>query len=347
MQADPFVDGVTSTQGYNRYSYVHNNPLKYTDPSGYCADFFSCIFEAIVFIFELVVQSYGFEGFAQAVYTIANIAYAADGIFGVISGSSSSAFGNQTFGQQVNTQLEQWGLQGEGGFARAGNSSPTPTADMTVGATYSDVTGGKFVNGGDTFSFGLAQDPNIAGGRAAEIAMDVAGIFDPSPTIDIINGTILIEKGDRVGGILTYAGVIPIFGDIVGKGGKWLYRAGKEGFRKLKKKYAAKATKEGQKALPAPKTTKPKGNVNGAPENGTIFVDSKGNAIPTPPGGRITGSPDGRFIQARDANGNPTGVRIDGGHSPKTHNDPRALGPHGHVPGVKNADGTPWLPINQ
>jgi RHS repeat-associated protein len=35
LQADPFIDGVTNTQGYNRYSYVGNNPLSYTDPSGY------------------------------------------------------------------------------------------------------------------------------------------------------------------------------------------------------------------------------------------------------------------------------------------------------------------------
>ncbi|WKD51047.1 RHS repeat domain-containing protein [Microbulbifer spongiae] len=35
LQADPFIDGVTNTQGYNRYSYVHNNPLKYIDPTGY------------------------------------------------------------------------------------------------------------------------------------------------------------------------------------------------------------------------------------------------------------------------------------------------------------------------
>ena len=37
LQADPRVDGVTNTQGYNRYSYVHNNPLNATDPSGYNA----------------------------------------------------------------------------------------------------------------------------------------------------------------------------------------------------------------------------------------------------------------------------------------------------------------------
>ncbi|MCC7363282.1 MAG: hypothetical protein IT303_02835 [Dehalococcoidia bacterium] len=98
------------------------------------------------------------------------------------------------------------------------------------------------------------------------------------------------------------------------------------------------------KALPAPRV---RGNPNPIGEHGTFHVDPKGNVVPTPPGGRITGSPDGRFIQARDAAGNPTGVRIDGPHRPATHPDPRAQQPHGHVPGVTNPDGTPWLPINQ
>ncbi|MDO9519379.1 MAG: RHS repeat-associated core domain-containing protein [Pseudohongiella sp.] len=35
LSADPFVPSPLRSQAYNRYSYVYNNPLRYTDPSGY------------------------------------------------------------------------------------------------------------------------------------------------------------------------------------------------------------------------------------------------------------------------------------------------------------------------
>lgn len=35
LQADPFIQAPKNSQSYNRYSYVLNNPLSLTDPSGY------------------------------------------------------------------------------------------------------------------------------------------------------------------------------------------------------------------------------------------------------------------------------------------------------------------------
>lgn len=35
VTSDPFIGGLTNLQSYNRYSYVNNNPLMYSDPSGY------------------------------------------------------------------------------------------------------------------------------------------------------------------------------------------------------------------------------------------------------------------------------------------------------------------------
>ncbi|MGB5740596.1 MAG: RHS repeat-associated core domain-containing protein [Woeseia sp.] len=55
MSADPFIPNAGNTQSFNRYSYVRNNPLTRTDPSGFvdvvpCADTFSC---AVTFMVSL------------------------------------------------------------------------------------------------------------------------------------------------------------------------------------------------------------------------------------------------------------------------------------------------------
>jgi hypothetical protein len=38
LSADPIIHSVDNTQNFNRYSYVWNNPLSYTDSSGYDPD---------------------------------------------------------------------------------------------------------------------------------------------------------------------------------------------------------------------------------------------------------------------------------------------------------------------
>lgn len=38
LQTDNYVRDPGNTQNYNRYGYVLNNPLKYTDPSGWLTE---------------------------------------------------------------------------------------------------------------------------------------------------------------------------------------------------------------------------------------------------------------------------------------------------------------------
>ncbi len=35
MQADPIIQAPLDSQSYNRFAYVRNNPMSYTDPSGF------------------------------------------------------------------------------------------------------------------------------------------------------------------------------------------------------------------------------------------------------------------------------------------------------------------------
>ncbi len=123
---------------------------------------------------------------------------------------------------------------------------------------------------------------------------------------------------------------------------------------------AVAATYFGMKALsnwlhkdapaPAPATETGTGNTNphaGPVDKPVIVVDPHGNAIPVAAGQQIQGNKSGTYVQVKDKDGNPTGTRIDGGHKPSGHPDPRAQEPHAHVPDKTNADGTPWLPIKK
>jgi RHS repeat-associated protein len=55
---DPMTESPFSTQGWNRYSYVGNSPLNFTDPSGYC--FLGCFWKPIFkAIGNFLKQSWG------------------------------------------------------------------------------------------------------------------------------------------------------------------------------------------------------------------------------------------------------------------------------------------------
>ncbi len=57
LSADPFVQDRTNLQALNRYSYVQNNPLSYTDPSGYFLKKLKKAFKKAFKAFRKVVRS--------------------------------------------------------------------------------------------------------------------------------------------------------------------------------------------------------------------------------------------------------------------------------------------------
>jgi RHS repeat-associated protein len=57
---------------------------------------------------------------------------------------------------------------------------------------------------------------------AAEVALDVAGIFDPTPASDLASAGLAWSRGDKWGAAASALGVVPILGDALGKGFKIL-----------------------------------------------------------------------------------------------------------------------------
>ena len=178
LQADPFIQAASNTQSYNRYSYVMNNPLNATDPSGYFSlrEFVGVIVAVGLCIYAqcsgateaLTWAGIGAAaGAAQAAADGGNILLGAfTGFFagglGAIGGwggfLASGAFG----GAMTYAMGGKFGH----GFISAGLGSLIPTtknfmADLAirsvVGGTVSEITGGKFANGAATAAFSYAM----------------------------------------------------------------------------------------------------------------------------------------------------------------------------------------------
>jgi len=210
LQADPFVQDPKNSQSLNRYSYVLNNPLSYTDPSGYFS--FSrfvkkwgrMIVASVATYFTAGLASGWAVGWGFAAGTVGNaaIAGAVAGFVGggILTGTLKGAFYGGLTGAALGgigasglnraakslasgiTSELQGGKFGHGflsagmGFWSGLKFGGPPEfgeflASSIAGGTISEVTGGKFANG--AVSAGLAY---VVASAARSVPRDPASI---------------------------------------------------------------------------------------------------------------------------------------------------------------------------
>lgn len=194
LQADPYIQAATDTQSYNRYTYVRNNPLNATDPSGY---FWNFVIAAVV---SYAAGDYAKRhniGWLASVATIAGCAtmnaavcggasfgstYGATGNLGLafvagVAGAAMSGMPVATMAEKATRVLAGSMLAGGAGLISggefghgvisAGIGSMTGyifgdglegfAAATIVGGTMTEMTGGKFANGAATAAFSYAM----------------------------------------------------------------------------------------------------------------------------------------------------------------------------------------------
>ena len=188
LSADPHIQYPLNLQSHNRYSYVLNNPLSYTDPSGF---FLSKLFKKIARIIKRVVSKIVsavkdfIKKYGRTIAAIA-IAYYTPAGFEMLGGFGS-------------------GLVASGGDIKAGliggltAGLPLPTegvsqiaANAAVGGAVAAVQGGDFFSGalGAGLSTGITNSATF--GKIAGI-----GKFEKAFASAVVGGTTSVVTGGK------------------------------------------------------------------------------------------------------------------------------------------------------
>lgn len=149
LQADPFIQDPLDGQSLNRYSYLRNNPLNATDPTGYFAQF---LYAAAIAVGTYVVTDFLITIGADQFASFVSIVACATG--GVDQCAAASAGSTYAFTYDFGESLEAAGrtylgdaLYGETSKIGEAGSLENSIANGIVGGVLEELGGGNFGNG--------------------------------------------------------------------------------------------------------------------------------------------------------------------------------------------------------
>ena len=190
LSADPSVDGVYDSQGYNRYSYVGNNPLNHTDPSGYfkLGDALKIVAVIAISVVTAGAALYayaatftvGFGSLGGAISAIATGGFITAGeaiVAGAAAGFASGFAGSLLNGGSIGDAFKVGVIGGAIGGVTGGltygignvagehswNWGETALAHGTVQGAATEATGGQFRHGFYAGFASSALSPQIQG----------------------------------------------------------------------------------------------------------------------------------------------------------------------------------------
>ena len=190
--ADPTVTDPMNTQGWNRYSYVGNDPLAFTDPNGF--SWLSSFFRSVGSFFNSIGHFIS-QNWRTIVQIVVNVALQAVGVPYFLAAAASAALGTGLSGGNLGQMLKS-----------AAIAAVTAVAFHAIGPVpaFADAPGQYLERVGENALVGCGSSVASGGscGSGAASAAVSAGLSPYLPR-DLIGGTIARAT---VGGLASVAG---------------------------------------------------------------------------------------------------------------------------------------------
>lgn len=158
LSADPYIQAPQNLQSYNRYSYVNNNPLSYTDPSGYFFKGLRKLFKSKVVRIAVAIAVAAYVGPA-----LSNAYYAS------ATSSTIAATGNLTLAQSIGIATTSNIVGGAAAGFAAGGISGGNLRSAVNGAVSGGIFAGVNAPFGDTWNLQRVAANSVAGGLSSEL----------------------------------------------------------------------------------------------------------------------------------------------------------------------------------